>query len=59
MELIGMILDALLCFALLALGLAGYVRWRAHRRMDDAVRAAAAEAAGVKPLSSGGKGEEL
>lgn len=55
MELIGMILGGLLALALLALGLAGYVRWRAHRRMDDAVQAAAAEAA---RKSSGGKGEE-
>ncbi len=50
-ELIGMILGSMLALALLALGLAGYVRWRAHRRMDDAVAEAAKR-------SSGGKGEE-
>lgn len=54
MELIGMILGGLLVFALLALGLAGYVRWRANRRMDDAVRAAAAEDAAEQQRAGGG-----
>ena len=54
MEVIGMILGGLLAFALLALGLAGYVRWRAHRRMDDAVQAAAAEDAAQQQRAGGG-----
>jgi uncharacterized iron-regulated membrane protein len=56
MELIGMILAGLLAFAVLALGLAGYVRWRAHRRMDDAVAHAAAEAAQAARNGGGGGG---
>ena len=56
MELIGMILGGLLAFALLALGLAGYVRWRAHRRMDDAAAHAAEQAAQAARSGGGGGG---
>lgn len=54
MELIGMILGGLLSLALLALGFAGYVRWRAHRRMDDALQSAAASQ--YRRAGSGGGG---
>lgn len=53
-ELIGMVLGGLLVLAMLALGVAGGVRWRANRRMDDAVRAAAAQAS--RAGNAGGPG---
>lgn len=52
-----MILGYLLALALLALGLAGYVRWRARRRMDDALQSAAASQS-RRPGSGGGGGPD-
>jgi len=54
MELIGMILGALAVLGLLALAGVALVRYRAHRRMDEAVTNAAAAAARRPGLGGGG-----
>jgi hypothetical protein len=56
MELIGMILGGLAVLGLLALARAAWVRYRAHRRMDESVAQAAEQAAQAARSGGGGGG---